>query len=56
MKDIQVIKELLMRANEFIIDNIEMAENIDLEHMSQMIEHYIDDLNEIGDFEVYDEN
>jgi hypothetical protein len=51
MKDINKIKELLNEANNLIIKNIDNAHNIDLEHMSQRIEHMIDDLVEIEDFE-----
>jgi len=36
--------------------NIKNAHNIDLEDMSQTLESYIDDLDQIDDFEIYDED
>lgn len=35
--------------------NIEKAENIDLENMAQTLESFISELNDIGDFELYNE-
>jgi hypothetical protein len=53
MKDINKIKELLTQASNLMFENIDNAHNIDLEHMSQTIDNMIDDLVEIGDFEVF---
>jgi len=55
MKDINQIKELLNRANNLIIKNIDNAHNIDLEDMSQSIEDMIYCLVEIEDFEVFED-
>jgi hypothetical protein len=54
MKDINKIKELLTQASNLMFENIDNAHNIDLEHMSQTIDNMIDDLVEIGDFEVFE--
>jgi hypothetical protein len=55
MKDLNKIKELLTQASNLMFENIDNAHNIDLEHMSQTIDHMIDDLVEIEDFEVYED-
>ena len=55
MKDINKIKELLTQASNLMFENIDNAHNIDLEHMSQTIDHMIDDLVEIEDFETYED-
>ena len=56
MKDIEKIKELLSQASEIIENNIDKAENIDLTHMSEWIDSFVYELDEIGDFEVYGED
>ena len=56
MKDIEKIKELLSQASEIIENNIDKAENIDLTHMSEWIDSFVYELDEIEDFEVYDED
>ena len=48
--------ELLMRAYVECDKNISNAHNIDLEDMSQVLEGMIDNLNDIEDFEVYEED
>jgi hypothetical protein len=56
MKDIEKIKELLSQASEIIENNIDKAENIDLTHMSEWIDSFVYELDEIEDFEVYGED
>ena len=48
------IIKLLKAAQKLIEDNIENAENIDLEEMGQQIDGMIDELN--SGFEIYDED
>jgi hypothetical protein len=55
MKDIEKIKKLLSWTNELIENNIEKAENIDLVNMSRRIEDMIYELDEIEDFEVFED-
>ena len=55
MNEIEKLKLALKQAMETAEANIEKAENIDLENMAQTLESFIDDLNDIGDFETYDE-
>ncbi len=55
MNEIEKLKLHLKQAMEIAYANIEKAENIDLEHMAQELESMIDALNDIGDFETYDE-
>ena len=46
---VKILKQAIKLANK----NIDKAHNFDLEGLSQMIERYIDDLNEIKKFETY---
>jgi hypothetical protein len=55
MNEIEKLKLHLKQAMEIAYANIEKAENIDLEHMAQELESMIDALNDIGNFETYDE-
>jgi len=55
MKEIDAIKGLLQQANNLMINNIDKADNIDLEYMSQKLDQMIDDLTEIKDFEKFEE-
>ena len=55
MNEIEKLKLSLKQAMEIAEANIEKAENIDLEHMAQELESMIDALNNIGNFETYDE-
>ena len=55
MNEIEKLKLALKQAMETAEANIEKAENIDLENMAQTLESFIDDLNDIGDFEIYGE-
>jgi len=55
VKDIEKLKLHLKQAMEIAEANIEKAENIDLEDMAQTLESFIDELNDIGDFETYGE-
>ena len=54
MKDIEKIKKLLSQAVALMEDNIEAAENVDLTYMCQVIDEFVDILDEIGDFEAFD--
>lgn len=56
MKDIIKIKELLTQASELFEKNIDNAHNYDCEVITQILDDIIEDLEDIGDFEVYDEN
>lgn len=55
MSTIEQIKDLLEQVKNLADANIENADNFDLIDFSQVIENYIDELDEIGEFEVYDE-
>jgi len=55
MNEIEKLKLSLKQAMEIAEANIEKAENIDLENIAQTLESFIDDLNDIGDFEIYGE-
>ena len=55
MKDINKIKELLTQASNLMFINIEKADNIDLHTMMETIDNMCDDLNEIGDFEKFED-
>ena len=55
MNEIEKLKLHLKQAMEIASANIEKAENIDLEDMAQTLESFIDELDNIGDFETYDE-
>ena len=53
------LKELvsfLNKAKSLAESNIEKADNFDLEDLSNELERYIDELNELGKFETYDED
>lgn len=55
MKDIDLIKDLLLQASELLENNIENSHNFDCEHMSQVLDQYVTELHAIGDFEVYED-
>jgi hypothetical protein len=55
MNEIEKLKLHLKQAMEIAEANIRKAENIDLENMAQTLESFIDELNDIGEFETYDE-
>ena len=55
MNEIEKLKLHLKQAMEIAEANIEKAENIDLENIAQTLESFIDELEEIGDFETYGE-
>ena len=55
MNQIEKLKLHLKQAMEIAEANIEKAENIDLVDMAQTLESFIDELNDIGDFETYGE-
>ena len=55
MNEIEKLKSYLKQAMEIANANIEKAENIDLEDMAQTLESFIDELDNIGDFETYGE-
>lgn len=46
--------KILKQAIELADQNISKAHNFDLESLSQMLDSYVDDLNEIEKFETYD--
>ena len=46
---------LLNKAIQVAKNNIKNADNFDLEDLSQVLESYVDDLKEIGDFEKFDD-
>lgn len=56
MKQAQKLKELLTKASAICADNIEKADNIDLVSMMETLDSYVEELEEIGSFEVYDED
>ena len=47
--------KILKQAIELADQNISKAHNFDLEGLSQMLDSYVDDLNEIEKFETYDD-
>jgi hypothetical protein len=47
---VKILKQAIKLANK----NISKAHNFDLEGLSQMLDSYVDDLNEIKKFETYD--
>ena len=52
------INELIILLNSAIKianDNIQNADNFDLEDLSQVLESYVDELTDIGDFEKFDD-
>lgn len=55
MKPIEQLKSLLQQAAALAEANVDNAHNFDLEDLSQVLESYVDELNEIGDFETYDD-
>jgi hypothetical protein len=55
MNEIKKLKLSLKQAMEIAEANIEKAENVDLEGMAQTLESFIEELNNIGDFETYNE-
>jgi hypothetical protein len=55
MNEIEKLKLSLKQAMEIAEANIEKAENIDLVDMAQTLESFIEELNNIGDFEAYNE-
>ena len=46
---------LLNSAIQIANDNIQNADNFDLEDLSQVLESYVDELTDIGDFEKFDD-
>jgi hypothetical protein len=48
--------KILKQAIELADQNISKAHNFDLEGLSQMLDSYVDDLNEIEKFETYDDD
>ena len=53
MKPIEQIKTLLQQVIVLAENNIDQAHNFDLEDFSHVLESYVDELNEIGNFETY---
>lgn len=53
--DITKLKTLLTEASVICLQNINEAENIDLHSMMEILDDFVDELNKIKNFEVYDE-
>lgn len=53
--DITKLKTLLTEASVICLQNINEAENIDLHSMMETLDDFVDELNVIKNFEVYDE-
>ena len=54
-KPINELITLLNNAIQIANDNIQNADNFDLEDLSQVLESYVDELTDIGDFEKFDD-
>jgi hypothetical protein len=54
MKPKDLVK-ILEQAIELANQNVDKADNFDLEDFAQTLENYVDELNEIKKFETYDE-
>lgn len=54
-KPINELITLLNSAIKISNDNIQNADNFDLEDLSQVLESYVDELTDIGDFEKFDD-
>lgn len=54
-KPINELITLLNSAIKIANDNIQNADNFDLEDLSQVLESYVDELTDIGDFEKFDD-
>ena len=54
-KPINELITLLNSAIKIANDNIQNADNFDLEDLSQILESYVDELTDIGDFEKFDD-
>jgi len=54
-KPINELITLLNSAIQIANDNIQNADNFDLEDLSQVLESYVDELTDIGDFEKFDD-
>jgi hypothetical protein len=54
MKPKDLVK-ILKQAIELANQNVDKADNFDLEDFAQTLENYVDELNEIKKFETYDE-
>jgi hypothetical protein len=48
--------KILEQAIELANQNIGKADNFDLEDFAQTLENYVDELNEIEEFETYDDD
>ena len=55
MKPIEKLIQKLIEAKSIAEKNIDEAHNIDLDDMSQRLDFMIDELKDIGDFEVYED-
>ena len=54
-KPINELITLLNSAIKIANDNIQNTDNFDLEDLSQVLESYVDELTDIGDFEKFDD-
>ena len=55
-KPINELITLLNSAIKIANNNIQNADNFDLEDLSQVLESYVDELTDIGDFEKFDDD
>jgi hypothetical protein len=55
MNNINQLRELLEQASAICEDNLYKAENIDLHSMMETLDEFVDELNAIENFEVYND-
>ena len=53
--DINELRELLEKASAICSANMFSVDNIDLHSMMETLDEYVDELNAIENFEIYDE-
>jgi len=53
--NIETLKDLLNQAAQICEDNIDKAHNIDLHSLIEVLNDYVEELEAIGDFEIYDD-
>ena len=56
MKDIDLLKELINQSITITNRNIEKADNMDLQGISEKLKTILEDLNYIDDFEVFEDD
>ena len=55
MNSIDQLRELLEQASAICEDNLYKAENIDLHSMMETLDEFVDELNAIENFEIYND-